>query len=233
MDLTETWLEALDLTGDGGAIKRVYLKGDADGAKPDDGDKVHVLYEGRLASDGTVFDKSLDHEAPFSFKLGQGQVIKGWDVGIASMVLGERAELVLKPEYAYGDTGAGSSIPPGASLIFKVELVRIAKGPKAARYRKSDSQLFEEAKAAKEQGNQQFKATNLFEARKLYNEAHDLVLKVGSKSQEHNDFRKTVLLNICVASNKIGDYKNTVDKATEALHVDPKLTKAFYLRAQA
>jgi peptidylprolyl isomerase len=130
---------------------------------------VHVLYEGRLASDGSVFDKSLDPEAPFSFKLGQGQVIKGWDVGIASMTLGERAELHLKPEYAYGESGAGASIPPGASLIFKVELVRIGKGPKAARYRKTDAQLFEEAKAAKEKGNDQFKAKNLFDARTLYN----------------------------------------------------------------
>ena len=84
---------------------------------------MHVLYEGRLASDGTVFDKSLDHESAFSFKIGQGQVIKGWDIGIASMTVGERAELILKPEYAYGDSGAGASIPPGATLIFKVELV--------------------------------------------------------------------------------------------------------------
>ena len=97
-----------------------------------------MLYEGRLASDGTVFDKSLDHESPFSFKIGQGQVIKGWDLGIASMTVGERAELILKPEYAYGDSGAGASIPPGATLIFKVELVQIGKGLKAARYRKTD-----------------------------------------------------------------------------------------------
>jgi hypothetical protein len=58
-----------------------------------------------------------------------------------------------------------------------------------------------------------------------------LVLKIVAKTQEHHDFRKTVLMNICVASNKIGDYRTTVDKATEALHVDPKLAKAYYLRA--
>jgi FKBP-type peptidyl-prolyl cis-trans isomerase len=122
----ETHIEEIDLSGDGGCIKRIYERGDEGAPKP--GDKVHMLYEGRLESDNSVFDKSLNHEAPFSFKIGSGQVIKGWDIGVASMTLGERAELHLKPEYAYGDSGAGASIPPGASLIFKVELVRIGKG---------------------------------------------------------------------------------------------------------
>jgi peptidylprolyl isomerase len=101
--------------------------------------EVHVLYEGRLASDGKVFDKSLNHEAPFKFTIGQGQVIKGWDIGIASMTVGEKAELILSPEYAYGESGAGDSIPPNASLIFKVELIQIGKGKKAARYCKTDA----------------------------------------------------------------------------------------------
>ena len=70
MDLPETWLEEVDLSGDGGALKRVYVRGDPEGAQPEEGEKVHVLYEGRLASDNSVFDKSLDHEAPFSFKIG-------------------------------------------------------------------------------------------------------------------------------------------------------------------
>lgn len=116
-----------------------------------------MLYEGRLASNNSVFDKSLDPESPFSFKIGAGQVIKGWDVGIASMTVGEKAELVLKPEYAYGDSGAGASIPPGATLIFMVELLQIGKGPKAARLSKSDEQLFQEAQAVKEKGGEAFK----------------------------------------------------------------------------
>lgn len=119
---------------------------------------MHVLYEGRLAANNSVFDKSVDPESPFSFKVGQGQVIKGWDIGLASMSVGERAELVLRPEYAYGDQGAGASIPPGAALIFKVELVQIGKGKKAARYCKSDEQLFKEAQEAKDRGNEFFKA---------------------------------------------------------------------------
>ena len=149
------------------------------------------------------------------------------------MTVGERAELVLKPEYAYGEQGAGASIPPNATLIFKVELVQIGKGLIAARYRKSDAELFEEAQAAKEKGNEKFKAQQFLEARELYISAHETILKIGEKQQPHHDYRKTLLLNISVASNKLGDYKMTINKCTEALYIDDKLTKAYFLRAQA
>jgi len=116
-------LEVVKLTEDGGITKRIFEKGDEGRETPQEGEKVHVLYEGRLATDNSVFDKNVDPESAFKFKIGEGQVIKGWDIGIASMVVGERAELVLTPEYAYGESGAGNSIPPNSTLIFKVELV--------------------------------------------------------------------------------------------------------------
>jgi peptidylprolyl isomerase len=229
----ETWLEEIDLSGDGGCIKRIYVRGDEGAPCPENGQKVHMLYEGRLASDNSVFDKSIDPESAFAFKLGTGQVIKGWDVGVASMTLGERAELVLKPEYAYGEAGAGASIPPNASLIFKVELVQIAKGKKAARYCKSDEQLYAEAQAEKDQGNAFFKEQKFKEAKGKYLEAYELVIKIDKKEQVHHDFRKTLLLNVSVASNKLGEYKATIEKTTEALYIDDKTTKAYFLRAQA
>jgi peptidylprolyl isomerase len=137
--MSQTVLEEVALTDDKGIIKRIFERGDEGAAQPQDGEKVHVLYEGRLASNGKVFDKSLDHEKPFKFTIGQGQVIKGWDVGIASMTVGEKAELELTPEYAYGESGAGDSIPANATLIFKVELIQIGKGKKASRYCKTDA----------------------------------------------------------------------------------------------
>lgn len=157
--------------------------GDEGADKPEDGQKVHVLYEGRLASDDSVFDKSVDPESAFSFKIGAGQVIKGWDIGIASMTVGERAELVLKPEYAYGESGAGASIPPNASLIFKVELIQIGKGPKARRYCKSDEDLFKEAEEEKGKGNGFFKAQAFKEARQHYQRALDSVIKIQNKEK--------------------------------------------------
>lgn len=95
-----------------------------DGATPQAGDVVIVHYRGTL-EDGTEFDSSYSRGEPFSFTLGQGQVIRGWDEGIALMSVGEKAVLNIPPDLGYGDRGAGNVIPPGATLIFEVELVGI------------------------------------------------------------------------------------------------------------
>eukprot|EP00878_Enallax_costatus_P004721 GHUV01004970.1.p1 GENE.GHUV01004970.1~~GHUV01004970.1.p1 ORF type:complete len:135 (+),score=38.19 GHUV01004970.1:82-486(+) len=91
-------------------------------AKP--GDTVHVHYTGRL-TDGTKFDSSLDRNDPISFELGAGRVIKGWDQGISGMCVGEKRKLKIPPHLGYGDSGAGPTIPGGATLIFDTELVKI------------------------------------------------------------------------------------------------------------
>ncbi|MCB8991612.1 MAG: FKBP-type peptidyl-prolyl cis-trans isomerase [Ardenticatenaceae bacterium] len=96
---------------------------EGDGPTPEQGQTVVVHYTGWL-EDGTVFDTSLDSE-PFSFVLGTGSVIAGWDEGLATMKLGSTRQLVIPSDLAYGDTGGGSVIPPGATLIFEVELLEI------------------------------------------------------------------------------------------------------------
>ena len=93
------------------------------GAVAKAGDKVAVLYTGTLA-DGTVFDSTAGRGDPFVFRLGAGQVIKGWDEGVLGMREGEKRKLVLPPDLAYGEGGSGP-IPPNATLTFVIDLVEV------------------------------------------------------------------------------------------------------------
>jgi FKBP-type peptidyl-prolyl cis-trans isomerase len=92
------------------------------GASPKKGETVTVHYTGWL-NDGTKFDSSRDRDEPFSFVLGTGQVIRGWDQGVAAMRVGDKVKLTIPPDLAYGRDGYPGAIPPNATLIFEVELL--------------------------------------------------------------------------------------------------------------
>ncbi|HXI83115.1 MAG TPA: FKBP-type peptidyl-prolyl cis-trans isomerase [Verrucomicrobiae bacterium] len=94
------------------------------GAEAAAGKQVTVHYTGWL-TDGTKFDSSKDHGQPFSFQLGAGQVIKGWDQGVAGMKVGGIRKLTIPSSLGYGERGAGGVIPPNATLVFEVELLGV------------------------------------------------------------------------------------------------------------
>ena len=112
--------ETVDVTGDGGVLKKVLSRGG--GPPPAPGSSAQLNYVG--LHEGKEFDRNAGGY-PFTFTIGAGRVIKGWEHAVATMRVGEKAVLTLTPEYAYGDAGSEDDIPPGATLTFKVELVGV------------------------------------------------------------------------------------------------------------
>jgi peptidylprolyl isomerase len=118
-----TKVDEKDYTTTQSGLKYYDLK-TGTGDSPKAGQTVVVNYTGWLA-DGTQFDSSVDRGEPFSFVLGQGSVIPGWEEGVSTMKVGGKRQLMIPPDLGYGDQGAGNLIPPGATLIFEVELLEI------------------------------------------------------------------------------------------------------------
>ena len=124
---------------------KIEVMQEGNGDIAEHGQRVTVHYEGRLTDD-TVFDASRPRGQPFSFTIGAGQVIQGWDQGVAGMKVGEMRRLTIPAELGYGAAGAGGVIPPNATLVFDVELVSVAIPPKLGNATAADF------KAAKKNG---------------------------------------------------------------------------------
>jgi len=113
--------EWIDLTGDGGILKKILVEGS--GLHPAKNVEVIVDYHGTLVENGEMFDSSVERGEPFKFTLGVGKVIKGWDQGIPTMLDGEKCILRCRSDYAYGKEGGGPRIPGGATLDFEVTML--------------------------------------------------------------------------------------------------------------
>ena len=191
--------EFVDLTGDGGVLKRVTRAPTSDAlGPPPAGDEVKAHYTGTL-QDGTQFDSSRDRGSVFKFTIGQGQVIKGWDVGFAAMKVGERAVLRCRADYAYGEDGSPPTIPAGATLDFDVELLGF--GPREKdKWEMSDAEKQAAARKYKEKGTELFKAGQYQLAADEYLEGVGFAEPLGAETAadlvvEYNEIFVSLQLN--------------------------------------
>jgi peptidylprolyl isomerase len=230
-----TVLREVDITGDGGIIKKVYREGEGD-ETPSVGDKVEAHYTGTLEN-GDKFDSSRDRGKVFKFDIGIGNVIKGWDQGFATMKKGEHALLICKSDYAYGDNGSPPTIPGGATLHFDVELLdfRTPGLRDRNKWELSDEEKIQCANEIKADGKEAFTKNFFAEAAEAYSDALDYLEDI--ESEEARLLTGSLSLNQCIAQVKAGDNTGAILSASKVLEA-PETTsgyhsKAMYWRAMA
>ena len=179
--------------------------------------------------DGTKFDSSVDRGTPFNFTLGGGEVIKGWDLGVATMTKGEKSVFTIHSDLAYGKQGAGK-IPPNATLKFEVELLEFYDKPKT-KWDFNEEERREEAGKFKQAGNDAFKAQKFAEAQKQYESGVEYLQDDNSK--EGRDLLHVLHLNLAAVCTKLNEFKKAITHATKALDINMHSAKAYFRRAQA
>ena len=216
----------VDITGNGGILKKILQEGSGDESPPQ-GYEVTAHYTGTL-DDGTKFDSSRDRGQPFKFTIGQGQVIKGWDEGFATMKKGEKAILRIREDYGYGKHGSGS-IPGGATLTFDVELIKF-EAKKKEKWELSSEEKIAQASCFKDKGTEAFKEKLYADAVDSYAEGAELV------EDEIGDGEAIYIackLNIAQCYINLKDYPSAIEASTKVLAKDPTNVKALYRRAVA
>lgn len=164
--------------------------------KPKPGDEVEVHYVGTLESDGSEFDSSRGRGDPFKFMLGKGQVIKGWDLGVATMKQGELAKFTLAPEFAYGESGSPPKIPANATLIFEVELLSWV----------SKDDLFGDGGVIKDEIQEG-------SGWKKPKEGDEVKLSLKAMSKDGSVIEEKQGIDYVIGSESLGQLQKTVDKA--------------------
>ncbi|EPR59296.1 peptidyl-prolyl cis-trans isomerase [Toxoplasma gondii GAB2-2007-GAL-DOM2] len=220
-------------SGDKGVFKKILKEGD--GPQPQPGEEVVVHYTGTLL-DGTKFDSSRDRDSPFKFIIGEGQVIRGWDLGVMKMKRGERAMLTIQPDYGYGASGSPPVIPPNSVLKFDVELLDSHPKPKD-KWEMNVGEKLEGANAEKERGNEAFKKGGYAEAAAAYREGLDFFSFSENWTDEEREQQKRLelplRLNLATCCNRLGEFSEAIEQTTKALEMDPESSKGWYRRGVA
>jgi peptidylprolyl isomerase len=180
------------------------------------------------------FDSSRTRNEPFSFSLGQGEVIRGWDEGVASMRVGERATLRCSAAYGYGARGSGAKIPPNSSLDFDVELLAV-EPPTKSRSDMSADELLAGAEKDKRTGVELFAAGDFAGAKSRFEEALSWLVHVyGDADLERaKPVKLASLLNKAAAELKLQRFADARSSCDKVLEIDAANVKALTRRAQA
>ncbi|KAJ6253266.1 fk506-binding protein [Anaeramoeba flamelloides] len=218
----------LDLSKDGGVTKKTTKEGT--GKKPSPLSKVKVHYVGHT-SKGIVFDSSRDRNEPFEFVVGKGEVIKGWDLGIPTMKIGEMAVLTIKPEYGYGSQSMGEKLPANSTLVFEVELISFDDSKD---WRYNNDQSLE----LKDKGNQEFQKNSYSKATSQYQKSLQLINEIPIEQLEEEeektkliDLKKTLHLNLAMTLIMKKYDQQALDHCDQALKIEPNNVKGLYRKA--
>ena len=221
--------EYINITEDGGVKKKILKEGT--GAQAVEGAEVHVNYIGRN-KDNKIFDQTKDK--PFTFKIGSHQVIKGWEIGVKTMKIGEKSEFILAPEYAYGDKKVSDLIPENSTLTFEIELLKVDI-PKKEISEMTYEEKLAEGKKYKEEGVTKFKAGDIPNARDSFTRALAYLENMDKTKPEESEgvnLYVTTLSNLCNCCNRQKEYHPVINFATKGLKIK-ELPKLFYFRSIA
>ncbi|TPX37153.1 hypothetical protein SmJEL517_g01052 [Synchytrium microbalum] len=216
------------LISDGSLKKKVLKEGEGDSFP--DGTYVTVHYSGML-DNGKVFDSSRQRNRPFEFKIGQGQVIKGWDMGVATMKAGEISMLACGPDLAYGAKGSAPHIKPNATLYFEIEILS------ATPPHDPISQRITEAKSMKEKANKHYGDKQYPSAIHIYAKALDRIsYSWGATPYEETEIRTLRLAlysNLAAARLNNNELEESVIASEAVLEMDQRNVKALFRLSKA
>lgn len=233
----EEWID-VSTAQDGGIMKKILQAApdDADGPPPN-GYEVKAHYTGRLL-DGTKFDSSVDRGTPFTFTIGNGQVIKGWDEGFASMKVGEKAVLKCLPEYAYGASGSPPKIPANATLEFEVELLGFKEKQKQ-KWEMTSEERLEYAKKLKVDGTEYFQQQEYIKAVEKYEDAANYAVEEGITGDDIPDDERPLYVscwsNAAMCFIKCKEWTQAIHSCNKVLEITAEKDniKALYRRGLA
>ena len=223
--------EYINITEDEGIKKKIIKEGQ--GANPKEGNEVAINYIGKF--DNKIFEKS-NEENETSFIIGENKVIKGLELAVKTMKLGEKSEFIMQAEYAYGDKPINENIPPNSVLTYEIEL-------KSIRYKNTEDSLenltYDEkiqwGQLLKQNGVQKFKENDISGAREYFIKALSFLKTMDPKKEEEKegvDLFLTIIANICNCFNKEKDYESVIKFSFIGIHIRPT-PKLLYFRTIA